>query len=161
MRLPNEKGLTFIELMVTAAILVILSALVLPVARFAIQRQKEIELRRSLRTLRDAIDAYHDAAMPTTPGALPKFQVKYGTDGWPPELKNLVEGETLIGDVNGKKIKFLRRLPLDPMTNSYEWGMRSTQDESDSTQWGGENVWDVYTKSTALALDGVTHYNEW
>lgn len=161
MRLPNEKGLTFIELMVTAAILVVLSALVLPVARFSIQRQRELELRRNLRILRDAIDAYHEAAMPTTPGATPKFQVKYGSDGWPMELKVLVEGETLIGDVNGKKIKFLRRIPLDPMTNTYEWGLRSTQDEPDSTQWGGENIWDVYTKSTGTALDGVTHYNEW
>lgn len=161
MKRPNERGLTFIELMVTAAILMILSALVLPVAKFSIQRQREIELHRNLRILRDAIDAYHEAAMPSTPGATPKFQVKFGTDGWPPELKNLVEGETLIGDVSGKKIKFLRRIPIDPMTNSDEWGLRSTQDESDSTQWGGENIWDVYSKSTALSLDGKTHYNEW
>ena len=157
----NEKGITFIELMVTVAILVVLSALVLPVARFSVQRQRELELRRSLREMRDAVDAYHEAAMPTTPGATPKFQVKFGTDGWPPDLKSLVEGETLIGDVKGKKIRFLRRIPLDPITNSYEWGLRSTQDDPDSSSWGGENVWDVYCKSEAMSLDGVTHYNEW
>lgn len=157
----NEKGITFIELLVTVAILVILSALVLPVAKFAVQRQRELELRRSLREIRDAIDAYHEAAMPTTPGATPKFQVKFGTDGWPPDLKSLVEGETLIGDVKGKKIRFLRRIPLDPITNTYEWGLRSTQDDPDSSSWGGENVWDVYCKSEAMSLDGVTHYNEW
>lgn len=157
----NEKGITFIELLVTVAILVILSALVLPVAKFSVQRQRELELRRALRELRDAVDAYHEAAMPTTPGAMPKFQVKFGTDGWPPDLKSLVEGETLIGDVKGKKIRFLRRIPLDPITNTYEWGLRSTQDDPDSSSWGGENVWDVYCKSEAMSLDGVTHYNEW
>ncbi len=119
----EREGITFIELLVTVAILVILSALVLPVAKFAVQRQRELELRRSLREIRDAIDAYHEAAMPTTPGATPKFQVKFGTDGWPPDLKSLVEGETLIGDVKGKKIRFLRRIPLDPITNTYEWGL--------------------------------------
>ena len=157
----NEKGITFIELLVTVSILLILSALVLPVAKFSVQRQRELELRRSLRELRDAIDAYHEAAMPTTPGATPKFQVKFGTDGWPPDLKSMVEGETLIGDVKGKKIRFLRRIPLDPITNTYDWGLRSTQDDPDSTSWGGENVWDVHCKSTGMSLDGVTHYNEW
>ena len=157
----NQKGVTFIELIVTVSILVILSALVLPVAKFSVQRQKELELRRALREIRDALDAYHEAAMPTTPGAVAKIQVKFGTDGWPTDLKTLVDGETLIGDVNGKKIHFLRRIPIDPMTNSTDWVLRSTQDDPDSTSWGGENVWDIHTKSQALALDGNTHYNEW
>lgn len=157
----NQKGVTFIELLVTCSILLILSVLVLPVAKFATQRQKEIELRRNLRMIRDAIDAYHEAAMPSTPGAVPKIQVQFGSDGWPPTLEALVEGETIIGDATGKKIRFLRRIPSDPISNTLEWGLRSTQDEPDSTNWGGENVWDVYCKSQSLSLDGVTHYNEW
>jgi len=161
LRSINQKGTTFIELLVVIAILLVLSAIVLPVARFSIQRERELELRRELRIIRDAMDAYHEAAMPTTPGSVPKIQVKFGTDGWPPTLEALVEGETIIGDVSGKKMRFLRRIPKDPITNSYEWGLRSTQDESDSTAWGGENVWDVYCKAKILSLDGVTYYNEW
>lgn len=157
----NQKGVTFIELLVVVSILAILSALVLPVARYSILRHKEIELRENLRILRNAIDAYHEAAVPSTPGVTPKIQVKFGTDGWPPTLEALVEGEAIIGDATGKKIRFLRRIPLDPMTNSYDWGLKSSQDESDSTQWGGENIWDVYCKSEALSLDGKTKYKEW
>ena len=157
----NERGVTFIEMLVVIAILLILTGLVLPVAKYSVQRQKEIELKRNLRIVRDAIDAYHEAAQPSTPGAVPKIQTKFGTDGYPPKLEVLVEGETLIGDVTGKKIKFLRRIPMDPMTNGTEWGLRSTQDDFDSTSWGGENVWDVYSRSVALSLDGVTHYTEW
>ena len=93
----NQKGVTFVELLVTISVLLILSALVLPVAKFAIQRQKEIELRRNLRMLRDAIDAYHEAGVPSIPGNTPKIQVKFGTDGWPPTLDALVEGEAVIG----------------------------------------------------------------
>jgi general secretion pathway protein G len=118
-------------------------------------------LHRALRQMRDAIDAYHEAAMPSMPGALPKFQVKFGTDGWPPTLEALVEGETLLGDVNGKKIRFLRRIPLDPITNSYEWGLRSIQDDPDSKSWDGVSVWDVYCKSDQISLDGKTKYSEW
>jgi general secretion pathway protein G len=161
MKKTNQKGVTLIELLVVIAIIMVLSSIVLPVARFAVQRQKEIELKRNLRILRDAIDAYHEAAQPSTPGAVPKIQTKFGTEGWPPNLEVLVEGEPRIGDAAGKKIKFLRRIPLDPITNSYEWGLRSYQDEPDATSWSGENVWDVYCKSTALSLDGVSHYNEW
>jgi general secretion pathway protein G len=157
----NQQGVTFIELLVVVSILMILSALVLPVARFSVQREREIELRRNLRIIRDAIDAYHEAAMPSTPGLPPKIQVKFGTDGWPQTLEALVEGETIIGDASGKKIRFLRRIPKDPMTNSFDWGMRSTQDEPDSKSWGGENVWDVYCKAHVLSLDGVTYYDEW
>lgn len=161
MRKMNQKGVTFVELLVTISVLLILSALVLPVARFAIQRQKEIELRRNLRIIRDALDAYHEAAVPSIPGNAPKIQVKFGTDGWPPTLEALVEGEALIGDATGKKIRFLRRIPVDPMTNSDDWGLRSMDDDVDSKSWSGDYVWDVHSKSEALALDGVTHYNEW
>jgi general secretion pathway protein G len=157
----NQDGVTFIELLVVLSVLAILSALVLPVARYSVRRHKEIELRQNLRMMRNAIDAYHEAAMPSTPGATPKIQVKFGTDGWPPTLEALIEGEAIIGDASGKKIRFLRRIPFDPITNTYEWGLRSTQDEPDSANWGGENVWDVYCKSQAVSLDGVTKYNEW
>jgi general secretion pathway protein G len=158
---PRERGVTFIELLVVVPILMVLSALVLPVARFAVQRQKEFELRRNLRILRDAIDAYREAAMPTVAGQAPKIQTKFGTDGWPPTLEALVEGQPIIGDATGKKIRFLRRIPVDPMTNEPDWGLRSSQDEPDSKAWGGENVWDVYSKSHVLALDGKTYYDEW
>jgi len=111
--------------------------------------------------LRDAIDAYHEAAAPSIPGVVPKIQTKFGSDGWPLTLEALVEGETIIGDVKGKKLRFLRRIPIDPITNSYEWGLRSSQDETDSKSWGGENVWDIYCKAHVLSLDGVTYYDEW
>jgi general secretion pathway protein G len=157
----NQSGVTFIELLVVLSILVILSALALPVAKFSVRRHKEIELHQNLRMIRNAIDAYHEAAVPSTPGVTPKIQVKFGTDGWPPTLEALVEGEPIIGDATGKKIRFLRRIPLDPITNTYEWGLRASQDEPDSKNWGGENVWDVYCKSEAMSLDGVTKYSEW
>lgn len=157
----HHRGLTFIEMMVVVVIILVLSAIVLPVAKFSIRRQREVELKRNLRMMRDAIDAYHEAAAPTTPGTTPKIQTKFGTDGWPPTLENLVDGETMIGDVKGKKLRFLRRIPIDPITNSYEWGLRSSQDEPEDRMWGGENVWDVYCKSHVLSLDGVTYYDEW
>lgn len=157
----NQKGVTFIELLIVISVLVILSALVLPVARFAVQRQKEIELRRALRELRTAIDAYHEAAVPSIPGAVPKIQTKFGTDGWPPNLEALTEGEAIIGDATGKKIRFLRRIPLDPITNTYDWGLRSMQDDPESKSWDGDQVWDIYCKSDQISLDGVTKYSEW
>lgn len=157
----NQRGVTFVELLVTISVLLILSALVLPVAKFSVQRQKEIELRRNLRMIRDALDAYHEAAVPSIPGNTAKIQVKFGTDGWPPTLEALVEGEAVIGDATGKKIRFLRRIPVDPMTNSYDWGLRSMDDDLDSKSWSGDYVWDVYSKSEGTSLDGVTHYNEW
>lgn len=157
----NQKGVTFIELLVVISILAVLSVLVLPVAKYSVRRHKEIELRENLRQIRNAIDAYHEAAVPSTPGVTPKIQVKFGTDGWPPNLEALTEGEAIIGDATGKKIRFLRRIPEDPITKSFDWGLRSTQDDKDATNWGGENVWDVFCKSQALSLDGKTKYNEW
>jgi general secretion pathway protein G len=158
---PHHRGLTFVEMMVVVVIILVLSSIVLPVAKFSIRRQREIELKRNLRMIRDAIDAYHEAAAPITPGATPKIQTKFGTDGWPPTLESLVEGETMLGDVKAKKLRFLRRIPIDPITNSYDWALRSSNDEPDDTMWGGENVWDVRCKAHVLSLDGVTYYDEW
>jgi general secretion pathway protein G len=143
-------GFTLIELIVATAILVILTGLVVPMARVAIKREKERELRSDLWQLRDAIDRYKDA---TDRGGI---QVKVGSEGYPPDLETLVKGV----DVGGKKIRFLRKIPTDPMTNSPEWGLRSMQDDPDSDSWGGQNVFDVFTKSQGTGLDG-TEYKTW
>jgi general secretion pathway protein G len=150
LRKNRERGLTLVELIVAIAILAILAGAAVPLARTTIRREKERELRRDLWEMRDAIDRYKDAA---DRGA---FQIKVGTEGYPPDLETLVKGI----DSNGKKLRFLRRIPVDPMTGNTEWGMRSMQDEPDSTSWGGQNVFDVYTKAQGTALDG-TKYSEW
>ena len=142
--------MTLVELITAVAILIILTGMAIPVARVRIKREKERELREALWEMRDAIDRYKDAA---DRGA---FQIKLGTEGYPPDLETLVKGV----DVQGKKVRFLRRVPKDPMTQDGEWGVRSMQDEPDSTSWGGQNVFDVYSKSTAEALDG-SKYSEW
>src|SRR3954467_1069137 len=146
----RERGLTLVELIVAVAILAILAGSAVPLARTVVRREKERELRRDLWEMRDAIDRYKDAA---DRGA---FQIKVGTEGYPPDLDTLVEG----GDVQGKKVRFLRRIPVDPMTGKAEWNLRSLQDDPHSTSWGGQNVFDVTTKSESTALDG-TKYNEW
>ncbi|MCU1296107.1 MAG: ral secretion pathway protein [Acidobacteriaceae bacterium] len=143
-------GFTLIELIVATAILVILTSLAVPMARVTIKRTKERELRADLWELRDAIDRYKDAADRSA------FQTKVGSEGYPPDLDTLVNGV----DVGGKKLKFLRRIPVDPMTGSKEWGMRSMQDDPDSDSWDGNNIFDVHTKSTDTALDG-TKYKDW
>jgi general secretion pathway protein G len=148
--LRSSRGLTLIELITAITIVIILTGTAIPIARTRIKREKERELRQALWEMRDAIDRYKDAA---DRGA---FQIKLGTEGYPPDLETLVKGV----DVQGKKVRFLRRVPVDPMTGNTEWGMRSMQDEADSTSWGGQNVFDVYTKSTGEALDG-TKYSEW
>jgi general secretion pathway protein G len=144
------RGFTLIELIVATAILVILTSLAVPMARVSIKRQKEHDLRVDLWEMRDAIDRYKDAA---DRGA---FQIKVGSQGYPPDLDTLVKGI----DVNGKKLKFLRRIPVDPMTGKNEWGMRSMQDDPDSDSWDGDNVFDVYTKSQDTALDD-SKYKDW
>lgn len=146
----HERGFTLIELIVATMILVILTSMVIPLARLSIQREKEHELRYDLWMMRDAIDRYKDAA---DRGA---FQIKVGTEGYPPDLDTLVNGV----DVGGKKVRFLRKVPVDPLTGKNEWGMRSMQDDPTSDSWGGQNVFDVYTKSEGTALDG-TKYKEW
>ncbi len=139
-----------VELVVAIAILAILAGMAVPLGRNVIKRERERQLRRDLWEMRDAIDRYKDAA---DRGA---FQIKLGTEGYPPDLDTLVNGV----DSNGKKLKFLRRIPVDPMTGNTEWGLRSMQDDPQSTSWGGQNVFDVFTKSQDTALDG-TKYAEW
>ena len=149
-RKRGERGLTLVELVVTVAILAILAGAAAPIARFKIKRDKERELRYDLWTMRDAIDKYKDAA---DKGA---FQTKVDSQNYPPDLESLVNGV----DVQGKKVKFLRRIPVDPMTGKAEWGLRSMQDDPDSDSYGGQSVFDVYSKSQGTALDG-TKYSEW
>jgi general secretion pathway protein G len=146
----GKRGVTLIELVVAITILLILTSAALPIARTRIRRERERELRRDLWEMRDAIDRYKDAA---DRGA---FQIKVGSEGYPPDLETLVHGV----DVQGKKVRFLRRIPVDPLTGKAEWGLRSMQDDPNSTSWGGQNVFDVYSKAEGTALDG-TRYGEW
>ena len=155
--LARDSGFTFVELLVVTTILLILASAVMPLARVSMQRQREAELRRNLREIRTAIDKYKDAV---DMQQIASFDVKAGTEGYPPTLETLVEGVTKAGDATGIKLKFLRRVPIDPMTRTNEWGMRAYGDRPDSTAWGGGNVFDVYTKSTGKALDG-TKYKDW
>jgi general secretion pathway protein G len=150
----QQAGMTLIELIVAFTILALLTTMAVPLARYRVQRDKEKELRYSLREIRKAIDDYKDA---TIAG---KIEVKLGSDGYPESLKQLVDGVKLLQSAEGKKIKFLRRIPKDPMTGTFEWGMRSTQDDPTSQSWGGQNVFDVYTKSLDHARDG-TPYTQW
>jgi general secretion pathway protein G len=146
----NQAGLTLVELIVTVAILAILASAAVPLARFRVQREKERELRYDLWQMRDAIDRYKDAADRHA------FIPKLDSQGYPPDLDTLVKGV----DAQGKKLKFLRRIPVDPITGKAEWNLRSMQDESNSDSWGGQNVFDVSSKSQATALDG-TKYSDW
>lgn len=149
-RLHSSAGLTLVELIVTVAILAILASAAIPIARFQVKRAKERQLRYDLWQMRDAIDRYKDAA---DKGA---FTTKVDSMNYPPDLDTLVNGV----DVQGKKLKFLRKIPVDPMTGRAEWGERSMQDEATSTSWGGQNVFDVFSKSTGTGLDG-TKYVDW
>lgn len=153
----THSGFTFIELLVVTTILLILASAVLPLAKVTIQRSREAELRRELRDMRAAIDKYKDAV---DNGLIGSVDVKAGSEGYPPDLETLVEGVTVANDASGRKLKFLRRIPLDPVANSPEWGRRAYGDKPDSTSWGGSNVYDVYSKSTGTALDG-TKYRDW
>jgi general secretion pathway protein G len=156
-RFANARGFTFIELLVVSALLLILASAAMPLAKVTMQRQREAELRRNLREIRTAIDKYKDAV---DTGQIGSTDVRAGSEGYPPDLETLVEGVSVAGDASGRKLKFLRRIPIDPMTNSIEWGKRSYQDRPDSTSFGGQNVYDVYTKSEGTALDG-TKYKDW
>jgi general secretion pathway protein G len=146
----RESGLTLVELIITVAIVGILASMAVPVARFQVKREKERELRRDLWEMRDAIDRYKDAA---DKGGM---QLKADSMGYPPDLQTLVDGV----DVQTKKVRFLRAIPIDPMTKSADWGTRSNQDDADSDSWGGQNVFDVYSKSQGTAIDG-TKYSTW
>ena len=155
--MKRQGGFTFVELLVVTTILLILASAIMPLARVSIQRTREAELRRTLREIRTAIDKHKDAA---DGQGIAAFDIKAGTEGYPPTLETLVEGVTKANDATGIKMKFLRRIPIDPMTHSNEWGMRSYGDKPDSTVWGGGNVYDVFSKSTGKALDG-TKYRDW
>ena len=157
LRSDCARGFTFIELLVVTTILLILASAIMPLAKVTVQRQREMELRRYLREMRVAIDKFKDAA---DAGVIGAFDLKAGAEGYPPDLETLVEGVSKVNDQSGTKLKFLRKIPIDPMTHSAEWGLRSYQDKPDATAWGGQNVFDVYTKSTGTALDG-TKYRDW
>ena len=151
-RPSSEAGITLLELIVACAILLILSGAALPVARYSIIHKKEELLRYDLRQMRDAIDRYKDLADSN------KIRVEVGSEGYPPDLETLVKGVKL-GAGDDKKVRFLRRIPVDPMTGRAEWGLRAIQDDPDSTSWGGRNVFDVYSKSQGTASDG-TRYSD-
>ena len=153
----GEHGFTFLELVIVTAILMILASTIMPMAQVTAQRQREVELRRSLREIRTAIDKFKDAV---DQGQIPTTELEPGNEGYPPDLETLVNGVSAANDATGRKLKFLRKIPIDPMTRSTEWGLRSYQDRPDATSWGGQNVFDVYTKSTGSALDG-TKYRDW
>jgi len=149
----SQSGLTLLELVVSCAILLVLAAVALPLARNKVKRDKEEILRYDLREMRDAIDRYKDAADQG------KIKVAAGTEGYPPDLESLVKPMQLTGAPD-KRIRFLREIPIDPMTKTKDWGLRSVQDDPDSTSWGGSNVFDVYSKSSGTGLDG-TKYSDW
>jgi|SRR5690242_11375526 general secretion pathway protein G len=149
----SQAGLTLLELILTCAILLILSSAALPIARYAVVREKEAILRHNLDEIRDAIDRYKDAADHN------QIRVEMGTEGYPPDLQTLVTGVKL-GTNGDKKIVFLRKVPIDPMTGQADWGLRAVQDDPDSRHWSGKDVFDVYSQSTGTAMDG-TKYSDW
>ena len=154
MRRRAQSGMTLIELIVAFTIMLILTMMALPLARVKVRREKERELRYALREIRSAIDRFKDASDRGMLGP-PKLE----SEGYPPDLQTMVDGVKMQGTVD-KKIRFLRRIPKDPMTGNTEWGLRSMQDDPTSQSWGGQNVFDVYSKTTDTALDG-TKYSDW
>jgi general secretion pathway protein G len=153
----DARGYTFIELIVVSAILIILASAAMPLARVTATRHREAELRRALREIRTAIDNYKDAA---DLGAISPLELRLGNEGYPPDLQTLVDGVPAANDASGRRLRFLRRIPIDPMTRGTEWGLRSYQDDPEATSWGGQNVFDVYTRFDGTALDG-TRYSDW
>ena len=153
----SDRGFTFIELLVVTTILIVLASAIMPLARVTLQREREVELHRALREIRLAIDKYKDAV---DTGQIGSTDIRAGSEGYPPDLETLVEGVSKANDASGIKLKFLRRVPMDPIAHSTEWGMRSYQDKPDSSSWGGQNVYDVYSKAEGTGLDG-TKYKDW
>ena len=147
----GQAGVTLLEMIVVITILLILMGAAVPVMKVSVIRGRETDLKRALWEMRTAIDRYKDAADKN------QFQVKLGTEGYPPDLDTLVNGVEIAG---GKKLRFLRHIPVDPMTGNTDWGLRSMQDDPQSDSWGGQNVFDVYTKSTGTGLNG-TKYKDW
>jgi general secretion pathway protein G len=156
-RFLSSSGYTFVELLVVATIIMILASAIMPLAKVTSTRTREAELRRSLREIRTAIDKYKDAA---DLGQIGSLDIKVGSENYPPDLQTLVDGVPAANDATGRKLKYLRHIPIDPMTRGTEWGMRSYQDTPDSTRWGGQNVFDVHTTSGGTGLDG-TKYKDW
>jgi general secretion pathway protein G len=156
MRQSSRRGMTLVELIVAFTIMALLATMAVPLARYKVRRDRERELRFALREMRTAIDKYKDLA---DAGQIPPTETTLDADGYPTSLDQLVDGVKLAGTVD-KKIRLLRRVPKDPFSNSVEWGKRSTRDDPKSTSWGGQNVFDVYTKSMEKAGDG-TPYSEW
>jgi len=153
----RQSGYTFVELLVVSAIVMLLASAIMPLARVTATRQREAELRRALREMRTAIDRYKDAA---DAQQIASLEIKVGSEGYPADLQVLVDGVAIQNDATGRKLKFLRRVPVDPMTHSTDWGKRSYQDNPDATRWGGQNVFDVYSQFEGTALDG-TKYRDW
>jgi general secretion pathway protein G len=149
----SEQGMSLLELIIACSILMVLSSAALPIARYSIVHKKEELLRYNLRQMRDAIDRYKDLADSN------KIRVEVGTEGYPPDLETLVKG-VKVGAGDEKKIRFLRRIPVDPMTGQTDWGLRAVSDDPDSRSWAGKNVFDVYSKSQGTASDG-TRYADW
>ena len=157
MRSRSSAGYTFVEVLIVATIILILASGILPLARVTAQRTRETELRRALREIRTAIDKYKDAA---DTGQIGTLDLKVGSENYPPDLQTLVDGVNAANDATGRKLKYLRRVPMDPMTRGGDWGLRSYEDKPDSTSWGGQNVFDVYTTSDGIALN-KTKYKDW
>jgi general secretion pathway protein G len=153
----SSDGFSFVEIIVVTAIMAVLASAALPIARVSMRRQKEADCRRELRNIRTAIDQFKQFA---DAGALAQSEVQFGNEGYPSSLEQLVDGALLANDATGRKKKFLRRIPVDPLTGTADWGKRSYQDSADSRVWGGQNVYDVYTKAEGKALDG-TKYRDW
>jgi general secretion pathway protein G len=153
----SSPGFTFIELVIATAVLMVLASAAIPLARVSIRRQKEAELRRDLREMRTAIDKFKDYA---DTGAVAAQQLQLGCENYPSSLQILVDGVPRANDTSGRLIKLLRRIPVDPLTNSTDWGLRSYTDSADSTVWGGSCVYDVYSKADGKGLDG-TKYKDW
>jgi general secretion pathway protein G len=155
--LGKSSGYTFIELIIVSTILIVLASAIMPLTKVTMQRMREAELHRVLREMRTAIDKFKDAADLGNIGAT---DLKAGAENYPPDLDTLVDGVSAANDQTGRKLKFLRRVPTDPITRSKEWGLRSYQDAADATRWGGQDVFDVHSTSDGTALDG-TKYKDW
>ena len=153
----KANGYTFIELIIVSSMILVLAAAIMPLSRVTMQRTREAELRRALREMRTAIDKFKDAA---DQGQIGTLDLKAGAENYPPDLQTLVDGVAAANDATGRKLKFLRRVPVDPMTRGTEWGLRSYQDDPKSTRWGGQDVFDVHTTSEGTGLDG-TKYRDW
>lgn len=152
-----QAGYSFVELLVVSVILLVLASAIAPLSQVTVKRQREVELRRALRELRTAIDEYKDAS---DLGVIGGANLDSENEGYPPNLQTLVEGVEVVNDASGKRVRFLRRIPIDPFTEDADWGLRSYSDRPNAATWGGENVYDVHSRSQGIALNG-TRYREW